>query len=156
MFKAIFITALLILCASCTCAKDSRDFSDMYNTSLTYEQGQDFKAWAERMSVEQGRNVLLDMYDYDLQGAWLNGCAYDGNNGHMPDTYKKPNHPTFSVSSVYADIDGYKAGTWIEQDGIWTYQATTSNLYTKDELIEYFDRVESKARLSFEIIVKNS
>ena len=150
MFKAIFTAALLILCASCAYAHDSRDFSDRYNTSLNYEQGQEFRTWVERMSVEQGRNVLLDMYDYDLQGAWLDGCAYDGRNGHMPDTYKKPNHPTFSVSSIYAGIDRYRAGTWTEQDGIWTYQATTSNMYSKDELIEYFEHVEVKARLTFE------
>ena len=147
--RNIILMAALILCASCAYAHDARDFSNSYNTPLTYEQAQDFKAWAERMSTEQGRNVLLDTYDYDLQGAWLNGCAYEGNNGHMPDTYKKPNHHTFSTGSIYAGIDEYEAGTWVEQEGIWTYYATASNVHTRVELIRYFEHVEPDARLIF-------
>ena len=41
--------------------------------------------------------------DYDYQGAFMAG--YDRGNdgsGHLPDTFKKPNHPTFSNVSVYA------------------------------------------------------
>ncbi len=34
-------------------------------------------------------------------------------NGHWPDTFKKPNHPTFSVESQYAKgPDAAKAGRW--------------------------------------------
>lgn len=47
--------------------------------------------------------------DYDLRGAFLAGASPD-KNGHWPDTYKKPNHPTFSNESIYAK--GRAAGRW--------------------------------------------
>lgn len=41
-------------------------------------------------------------YDYDLQGYWLNNNKqFPLMDQHLPDTYKKPNHPTFSIESQY-------------------------------------------------------
>ena len=52
-------------------------------------------------------------YDYDLQGAFNAGVLPD-KNGHWPDTFKKPNHPTFSIESKYA-VGPYatRAGRWV-------------------------------------------
>lgn len=49
--------------------------------------------------------------DYDLQGAYLGG-ATPAENGHFPDTWKKPNHPTFSDQSKYAKDSPESAGSW--------------------------------------------
>jgi hypothetical protein len=47
-----------------------------------------------------------------LRGAFKAGLRPSAN-GHWPDTYKKPNHPTFSVESQYATgADRAKAGHW--------------------------------------------
>ncbi len=40
--------------------------------------------------------------DYDLRGAYAAGQTRDGR-GHMTDQFKKPNHPTFSNESQYAE-----------------------------------------------------
>src|SRR3990167_2120614 len=50
--------------------------------------------------------------DYDLRGAFKAGFKPDQNK-HFPDTFKKPNHPTFSDESIYA-VGEYasKAGRW--------------------------------------------
>lgn len=42
------------------------DFTDKYNTKLTPEQEKEFQKWAKEESKRQGRNVLKDLYDYDL------------------------------------------------------------------------------------------
>jgi len=50
--------------------------------------------------------------DYDLRAAFSAGAHPDAS-GHWPDLFKKPNHPTFSVESVYAvGSDAAKAGKW--------------------------------------------
>lgn len=50
--------------------------------------------------------------DYDLLAAFHAGVTPDAS-GHWPDLFKKPNHPTFSVESIYA-IGGNaaRAGRW--------------------------------------------
>ncbi len=40
--------------------------------------------------------------DYDLRGAFQAGIKPDPKTGHWPDTFKLPNHPTFSDESKYA------------------------------------------------------
>ena len=50
--------------------------------------------------------------DYDLRGAFKSGLTKDIQSGHWPDTYKKPNHPTFSNQSIYAKYAPEKAGSW--------------------------------------------
>ncbi len=50
--------------------------------------------------------------DYDLRGAFAAGQGRGGN-GHMTDQFKKPNHPTFSNESQYAEGENAKyAGHW--------------------------------------------
>jgi len=48
--------------------------------------------------------------DYDLRGAWEAGLI-PGPDQHFPDTFKKPNHPTFSIESKYWK-PGMAAGRW--------------------------------------------
>ena len=62
-----------------------------------------FQDWAKR------NNVRLDPgwnEDYDMRGLWkANPGAVPDARGHWPDTYKLPNHPTFSDQSQYATPD---------------------------------------------------
>lgn len=51
--------------------------------------------------------------DYDQRGAYKAGATADPETGHWPDTFKKPNHPTFSDQSKYATgADRARAGHW--------------------------------------------
>ena len=55
--------------------------------------------------------------DYDLRGAFADGTERDSI-GHLPDTYKKPSHPTFSDESAYAvsgpgNTGPGNAGHWV-------------------------------------------
>lgn len=47
--------------------------------------------------------------DYDLKGAWKAGLV--PTNGHFPDTFKFPDHPRFSIESIYWK-PGMPAGRW--------------------------------------------
>lgn len=70
-------------------------FGPEYDTTLTADQEKSFQAW-------KAKNAPKDSgFDYDLRGAYLEGLK-PAANGHWPDTYKKPNHPTFSDQSKYA------------------------------------------------------
>ena len=84
---------------------------ETYDTSLTREQEAKYQAWRSMLP-----KPLQYEGDYDLRGYWLdpNTVKDDIKNGqHFTDTYKKPNHPTFSVESKYAVGDNiWKAGSW--------------------------------------------
>lgn len=119
------------------------DFSDQYNTQLSPAEEAQFRAWA----AKAGR--LRDVYDYDLRGAWK-ASAQEAANGHLPDTYKKPNHPTFSAESVYSGKNGAVGGTWTQNSrGQWQFTPSEYNLrtYGAAPLRHYFQQNEPDARL---------
>jgi len=82
-----------------------------YDTKLDPDEEAAFQAWkAENAPNDSGE-------DYDLRGAWKAGLSKDADTGHMADTYKKPNHPTFSDQSQYAiGADAPKAGHWADDN----------------------------------------
>lgn len=77
-----------------------------YDTKLTPEQETQFQSWKAKFAPNDSGE------DYDLRGAFKAGLSPDPKTGHWPDTYKKPNHPTFSVESQYAKDAPEKAGRW--------------------------------------------
>ena len=89
-----------------------------------------------------------DDYDYD---AWrAAGSPADPVTGHGPDTYKLPNHMTFSNESIYHGKDGAEGGQWSKNpDGSWTFTAGPTNLqhHSAEELQDYFRRVEPGNKL---------
>lgn len=125
---------------------DPRDYSSRYNTKLTPEQEQTFTNWMWNNSQKIGRSLWPDLYNYDLRGYFLQGGQIAG--GHLPDTFKKPNHPTFSDQSMYSGIDSYVGGRWQRSpNGQWMFFRGPSSLYSIPELQAYFARVEPKSIL---------
>ena len=78
--------------------------ADQYTTPLTPVAEKAFQTWRNKYAPQDSGA------DYDLRGAFKAGLTPDQSTGHWPDTYKKPNHPTFSTESIYG-IYG-KPGTW--------------------------------------------
>jgi hypothetical protein len=108
------------------------DFTNKYNTKLSPEQETQFLNWAA------ANNRLNDVADYDMRGAWANGIAADAN-AHFPDTYKKPNHPTFSNESIYHGVDGYEGGQWSKKADFDAFTPGRTNLEMRSpqELEQY-------------------
>lgn len=77
-----------------------------YDTFLTPIEEQQFRVWKQKYAPQDSGA------DYDLRGAFKAGLTPDPKTGHWPDTYKKPNHPTFSNESMYAPLAPDKAGSW--------------------------------------------
>lgn len=76
-----------------------------YDTQLTPKEEVQFQDW-------KAKNAPKDSgADYDLRGAFKGGAS-PADNGHWPDTWKKPNHPTFSDQSQYAKDRPDLAGSW--------------------------------------------
>ena len=72
-------------------------------TTLTPAEETAFQRWAakNRVRLDAGWNE-----DYDMRGLWkANPNATPDERGHWPDTFKLPNHPTFSNQSIYATPD---------------------------------------------------
>lgn len=78
-------------------------FDENFNTRLEPGEEKDFERWRSRYAPHDSG------MDYDLRGAFKAGVTPSAN-GHFPDTYKKPNHPTFSDQSNYARFG--TPGTW--------------------------------------------
>lgn len=86
---------------------------------------------------------LVEQPDYDYEGAKRAGVKADAR-GHMPDTYKLPNHMTFSDDSVYSQ-PGHEGGKWRQApNGRWGFWASPENLrqHSLPEMQSYFAQVE--------------
>lgn len=78
-----------------------------YDTQLSPQEETRFQSWKQQYAPNDAGA------DYDLRGAFKAGLVPDSKTGHWPDTFKKPNHPTFSNESQYAvGDDAAKAGHW--------------------------------------------
>ncbi len=77
-----------------------------YNTKLSDDEEKKFQIWKAKYAPNDSGD------DYDLRGAFKAGLKPDPKTGHWPDTFKKPNHPTFSNESKYAKDAPEKAGSW--------------------------------------------
>ena len=121
----------------------SQDFTEQYNTKLTPQEEAQFMQWAQQT------NRLRDLYDYDMRGAWKANVG-QADNGHFPDIYKKPNHPTFSVESQYHNPKTTPGGVWsADAEGRLSFTPSPYNLQNMDanELRQYFFQVEPNAVL---------
>ena len=65
-------------------------------TKLSPSNEAKFQAWKKVYAPRDSG------HDYDLRGAFKAGVKPDPRTGHWPDTFKLPNHPTFSDESQYA------------------------------------------------------
>lgn len=86
--------------------EDDADVEKSFDTKLTPDEEVSFQAWKRKYAPNDSGE------DYDLRGAYKAGLTPDAQTGHWPDTFKKPNHPTFSDQSQYAKDAPDKAGHW--------------------------------------------
>lgn len=115
-----------------------------YDTALSPEDEKKFVLWA------MARGKMRDLEDYDLRGAWKAGQMRG--EGHGTDTYKKPNHPTFSNQSMYSTPQR-RGGSWEQAGDQWTYWASPENMRHRSmmTLADYFRRVEPGNNVIFPI-----
>lgn len=133
------LTAIEQALADATGKVDPRDMTHEYNTKLSPDEEAAFQKWVAANGKQH------DVYDYDMRGAWKSGAAASGN-GHFPDTFKKPNHPTFSNESQYAVGPALQGGRWT--DSSFTPGPTNLQHRTAQELAEYMARVEPGVKLN--------
>lgn len=132
-----------------------KHFRDNYNTPLSDRNQQRFNNWLAAESKRRGREISNDMADYDLKGYWLNGGYKNtSGQGHMPDTYKKPNHPTFSNQSQYHGTMSpwgvpFEGGHWADDGSSYTPSETMLRYtHPQDFLQRYMEQVEPGVRLN--------
>jgi hypothetical protein len=126
---------------------DPLDFTNKYNTDLSPSQESAYQNWVQKQA-SMGANVKGIDYDYDMRGWWAANPGVDLGQGHLTDTFKKPNHPTFSTYSQYDGVDGHQAGAWQQKpDGSWSFSPGSSNYFSVPELRDYFKRVEPSNEL---------
>lgn len=114
-----------------------------FNTKLTPEEQSVFNEQMILASSAAGRNMHLDMIDYDMAGAFKEGLLKDYAGGYLPDKFKKPNHPTFSIDSIYNDEKaGRKGGRWefSDEHNRWKFYASSFNIqqFGRKNLVQYF------------------
>lgn len=85
----------------------SRGYDDNFDTILkSSDEEEKFQDWKKKNAPNDSGE------DYDLRGAFKEGLSRSTEDQHLPDTYKKPNHPTFSDQSKYAKDAPDLAGSW--------------------------------------------
>ena len=122
---------------------DPYDYTATHNTTLSPKEEKAFMAWADKTGK------LKDLYDYDLRGFWKSGAGTT-ENGHGTDTFKKPNHPTFSDQSQFHS-PATPGGTWSETpQGQTVFTPSELNLKNMPApaLQQYFKQVEPNVLLN--------
>ena len=86
--------------------------------SLTGDEEKAFRDWYDRYARSQNLDPNPDAKEhyYDYRTYWKNRTPEQMNDewklgNHLPDTYKKPGHPTFSTESIYSTRKT-PGGTW--------------------------------------------
>lgn len=123
--------------------------SGPYDTPIPPDRQGDYLQWLKDESQRQGRDISRDTEDYDLQGYFMAGAGTD-QRGHGPDTFKKPNHPTFSTESKYSPQFGNNAGgQWMDRNGQGYFVASPADLRYRNlgDLQNYFRQVEPETKL---------
>lgn len=115
------------------------DATNQFNTPISQEEQPAFQAWKQKYAPNDSGA------DYDLQGAFKAGVS-PADNGHFPDTFKKPNHPTFSDESQYSGKNGNVGGHW-NDNGTFTPGATNLQTHGVTGLQQYFDKNEPDTKL---------
>lgn len=122
---------------------DPYDLTSVNNTNLNPTEEKAFMKWAEKTGK------IRDLYDYDLRGFWKSGAGL-AENGHGADTFKKPNHPTFSDQSKYHTPET-PGGTWAQTpQGQTMFTPSPYNLQNMPApaLQQYFKQVEPDVMLN--------
>lgn len=124
--------------------EDPLDFSGQFNTPLSQEEEVAFRQWAG--------DRIADTYDYDLRGAWkamATGQIAPSANGHLPDTFKKPNHITFSNESIYSN-EYMPGGSWVPLEGgrfMFMPSQYNAQFHSADVYKTYFEQNEPNAQV---------
>lgn len=126
-------------------ADDPLDYTAKFNTPLAPDDEVRFQDWLRKNSKKAGRDLSMDLADYDLRGQYKATGGAMIEPGHGTDTWKKPNHPTFSDESIYHGKDGLTGGHW--GDGTFTPGATNLQMRKPDQLQQYFRDVEPDVNL---------
>jgi hypothetical protein len=105
----------------------------------------DYKDWLKYRSRLENRDVSNDEQDYDLYNFYKSQKQSTAP-GHLPDTFKRPNHPTFSEESMYHVPVVQAGGKW---DSEGTFKPSNQNLQNMppSQLQEYFNEVEGSDKL---------
>ena len=130
--------------------------SGSFNSKLSPQGEKQFQQWIQQQSQQSGRDMANDLYDYDLRG-WASQNDFKTNkNPHFEDSFKKPNHPTFSDQSIYhGSADPVSGETYF--GGKWTdggFQPSKEQLQSEigigpENLKTYFQKAEPKSQLIF-------
>lgn len=128
------------------------DWSQQFNTPLSPADKVAYQAWLVSESARRRRDVTKDPQDYDLQGYWKDiGRADTTGQGHMTDTFKKPNHPTFSDESKYSGTlapwgGSFQGGKW-DDTGYTPSPDMLAHTHNPDDMQDYFDEAEPGMKL---------
>ena len=120
----------------------------------------DYSDWLKYRSHLAKKDVSQDEENYDLKSYYDSFKYNPGEAGkydpktteaHLPDTYKKPNHPTFSKDSVYSIPGIQEGGQWNEDSATkqWSFKPSDVNLRNRsaENLQNYFDESDPTAKL---------
>jgi len=131
-----------------------KSFPDMASRSRAMS-GRDsdeakFQYWLSELSNSQGREAGNDLQDYDMRGAYLSGIpSQQPPGGHFPDTFKKPNHETFSNESIYHNTTGpagvpWEGGRWSGENFSPSDQQNNPTLQRARDLLLFLQRMNTR------------
>jgi hypothetical protein len=114
-------------------------YKDAYDTPLSKDEQVLYNMWYPKAVRDKIVNPM-DHGVYDIPGFWQSkDWARKDSRGHGSDTYKKPNHITFSNESKWSSQKGgspFEGGSWDETGG---FKPGKDNFYSNWEIENEFN-----------------
>ena len=128
---------------------DENYFRENFNSTIKDMDG--YKKWLEQYKGS-GRDIEADKADYDIQGYYNENPVFNPDGGHFTDKFKKPNHPSFSIESMYhgtlrPDEGNYVGGAWVGDGGQFNVSSEMLKESPATFLQNYFKKVEPNVKL---------
>jgi hypothetical protein len=121
--------------------KQKTDMTGKYNTGLSEDDQKLYNIFEQSFGVTEE-----DKKDYDVQGLFASG-DYKDPSAWESDKFKKPNHPTFSVESIYNEIDGNQGGEYTS-DGEFEPGSANMKYNRVDDLINHLSTSGMRLKLA--------
>jgi hypothetical protein len=123
---------------------------------MTDKEYKEFLAYKSRLAK---RDVGMDEHDYGLleyadklmfNPGEAGEFDKDASSMHLPDTYKKPNHPTFSTQSKYHIPVIQHGGEWSKDEKFTPSELNLKNM-SSGQMQDYFNEVEHPEALELPV-----
>ena len=129
----------------------TKDLTQSYNSPLDINLQTSFQEeFIPKLETKFNVSATELQKNYDIIGLY-NNVKLDLPD-ILPSNFTKPNHPVFSTESIYNGTNGFKGGTWNEDE----FTPSMHTAINREDILNYFDGPAKEFKLNTDWIEQSS